>query len=245
MNTPEKTFLGSGKFTFVEGATSEATFKTIIDGDEGGAGAVLTPTFDINGGIASIVIEDGGADYTAGSLVITGPGTGAAGTFTVDLDGKITGVTITTGGEGYCVDFGNVLNVSVNSSVEELKHYGSYNGVRRVDRTSITQSELAYTVRLDEIDERVLKVLMCAAPSTNSKAGYTAFEPLKNFNIKGIGVIQIQDVDDDEGAPRFIHEYFGCELKIDGAVDFDPSKWAEASLVITMTNPKGTFYVKD
>lgn len=246
MNTPEKTFLGSGKFTFVKGATSEATFKTVLDGDAGGDGdAVLTPVFDVNGGIESVTIEDGGNNYTDGDIVVvSGPGTGFAATFTTNL-GVIDSVTVTNAGSGYQTDFGNLVSISMNASKEELKHYGSYSGVRRVDRTVITQAELAYTLRLDEIDKRIIEVLVQAAAGTGTKTGYTALEPLKDFNIKGIGCLEIQDVDDEDGSPRIIHEYFGCELKVDGAVDFNPQNWSEASLVVTMTNPKGTFWVKD
>lgn len=51
--------------------------------------------------------------------------------------------------KGY-IDVGNVRSIAIQPEKEMVSHYGSYRGIRKKDKTIVTQSDLKYLVRLDE-----------------------------------------------------------------------------------------------
>lgn len=68
-----------------------------------------------------------------------------------------------------------------------------------------------------------------------------AILPLTKVERKGIGRLVTWDDDDDN--PRVLDDRgFGCVLSIDGDIDVNSENFAEISLMIEKTTPKGTVY---
>ena len=55
--------------------------------------------------------------------------------------------------------FGNVESVSIQNQAETKEHFGTYRGVRILDRVHITQLRLGYTLQLEEVDDRIVETL--------------------------------------------------------------------------------------
>lgn len=67
---------------------------------------------------------------------------------------------------GY-VDFGNIVALTPSTEPTKEEHFGSYRGVRRKDRTLITETKLQYQLRADEWNRKNLEILFGASATTN------------------------------------------------------------------------------
>ncbi len=84
-----------------------------------GAGAAGTPVIS-SGAIASVTVNDGGADYHAiPGIQIYGDGTGATATATL-TDGKITAIVVTAAGSGYTTAG---LNIITETAPTDIRSY--------------------------------------------------------------------------------------------------------------------------
>jgi len=107
LNTQNATVTRVEKNTYQTNGLTLQRFDLILKFDEvttevkgPGAGGVATPVIS-SGTIASVTVNDGGADYYAiPGIQIYGDGTGATATPTI-ADGKITAITVTAAGSGY------------------------------------------------------------------------------------------------------------------------------------------------
>lgn len=66
---------------------------------------------------------------------------------------------------GY-VDFGNIVALTPSTEPTKEEHFGSYRGVRRKDRTLITETKLEYQIRADEWNRLNLEILFGASSIT-------------------------------------------------------------------------------
>lgn len=57
-------------------------------------------------------------------------------------------------------DIGNIKSLNLTLDPTKVEHYGSYRGVRRKDKTVVTQNKLDYTIVLDEVTRENLELLM-------------------------------------------------------------------------------------
>lgn len=72
-------------------------------------------------------------------------------------------------------DFGNLISASFSPEVEKVEHYGSYRGIRRVDRNVISSTKFQYTIKVDELDREKLLFALLGETSTNhSQSALTA-----------------------------------------------------------------------
>lgn len=76
-------------------------------------------------------------------------------------DGAATAAAAQTAGYR---DFGNVAVFSLQSKSDPKMHYGSYNGVRRRDKTVVTQSEVGYQFKFDEIGAQNMRYHLFGTP---------------------------------------------------------------------------------
>lgn len=60
------------------------------------------------------------------------------------------------------IDIGNVKSVNLALDPTKLEHFGSYRGVKRNDKTVVTQTKLAYTLVCDELNQLVTEILLGA-----------------------------------------------------------------------------------
>lgn len=64
------------------------------------------------------------------------------------------------------LDFGNLVAFTPEPDLSKEEHLGSYRGVRRGDKTIITQNKLRYKLRADEQNRFILKLLYSGANTT-------------------------------------------------------------------------------
>ena len=75
---------------------------------------------------------------------------------------------------GY-IDIGNVKSINLALDPTKLEHFGSYRGVKRNDKTVVTQTKLAYTLVCDELNQLVTEILLGATSNGDfSQPAFTA-----------------------------------------------------------------------
>lgn len=67
------------------------------------------------------------------------------------------------------LDFGNIVAFTPEPTTSKEEHQGSYRGVRRADKTVVTENGLSYKIRVDEFNKVNLQVLYGASAA----AGFT------------------------------------------------------------------------
>ena len=123
LNTQNATVTRVEKNTYQTNGITLQRFDIILKFDEvttavygPGAGGVATPIIS-SGGIASVTVNDGGADYRAiPGIQIFGDGTGATATATI-ADGKITAVAVTAAGTGYTTAGINIITETAPTDI--------------------------------------------------------------------------------------------------------------------------------
>lgn len=81
-----------------------------------------------------------------------------------------------------------------------------------------------------------------AITSTSPKA-LNSLTPLVNVQKSGIGRLLFWD--DNEESLKLDHSDFGCDVYIDSADEVDGSKFAEMTITVQVTSPKGTLASRD
>jgi hypothetical protein len=123
LNTQNATVTRVEKNTYQTNGLTLQRFDLILKFDETtttvkgpGAGASASPVI-ASGSIASVTVNDGGADYHAiPGISFYGDGTGATGTATL-TDGKITAVAITAAGSGYTTAGINIITETAPTDI--------------------------------------------------------------------------------------------------------------------------------
>ena len=64
------------------------------------------------------------------------------------------------------LDFGNVTASTPSPEQTKEEHFGSYRGVRRVDKTAVTENKLSYKIKVDEFNKSNLEILFGGAATT-------------------------------------------------------------------------------
>lgn len=67
------------------------------------------------------------------------------------------------------LDFGNIVAFTPEPATTKEEHQGSYRGVRRADKTVVTENALSYKLRVDEFNKKNVQILYGASAS----AGFT------------------------------------------------------------------------
>lgn len=79
--------------------------------------------------------------------------------------------------KGY-LDFGNIVAFTPNIELSRQDHFSSYRGLRRRDKSVVTQEELTYQLRSDQWDKNMLKQLLAgkdaSAFTQSSQSGATS-----------------------------------------------------------------------
>jgi hypothetical protein len=65
------------------------------------------------------------------------------------------------------VDFGNVTTGSIQSKSTNKEHKGSYRGIKRVDKTHVTDTKVGYQLKFDEIDATKVNITFRGTQLTN------------------------------------------------------------------------------
>ena len=65
------------------------------------------------------------------------------------------------------VDFGNLASFSLKSKGTVKEHIGSYNGVRRVDKTAVTETRVGYEIKSDESSAQNMRFALYGNPGSN------------------------------------------------------------------------------
>ena len=74
---------------------------------------------------------------------------------------------------GY-TDFGNIESVSISPSVTKVEHKGSYRGIKRTDRTVVSDSKLEYKIKCDELSrDKFLYALLGTEGTNHSQTALT------------------------------------------------------------------------
>jgi len=67
---------------------------------------------------------------------------------------------------GYA-DFGNLVSFSLKSKGTVKEHIGSYNGVRRIDKTAVTETRVGYQIKSDESSAQNMRFALYGSPGAN------------------------------------------------------------------------------
>lgn len=60
---------------------------------------------------------------------------------------------------GY-LDLGNIKSINPGTEPTKQEHFGSYRGIRRSDKTVVTQDKISYKVVVDELNKKNLEILL-------------------------------------------------------------------------------------
>jgi hypothetical protein len=141
--------------------------------------------------------------------------------------------------------FGNVKEVTVLNEQEVKDHFGSYRGVRILDRSVTTQLRKGYKLKLDEFEARVVQALFHAAAGadTVTTPPYQTFTPFgQPQSLQGFGRLRLWDTLDQLN-PRLVHKDFLCIVRFEG--DFSLGEdFTEYELKVDVLSPVGTVYLR-
>jgi hypothetical protein len=141
--------------------------------------------------------------------------------------------------------FGNVKEVTVMNEQEVKDHFGSYRGIRILDRSITTQLRKGYKLKLDEFERRVVMALFYASQGadTSTNPAYETFIPFgQPQSLQGFGRIRMWD-NLSQSNPRFIHKDFLCVVRFEG--DFSLGEdFSEYELKVDILSPVGTVFLR-
>jgi hypothetical protein len=141
--------------------------------------------------------------------------------------------------------FGNVKELTILNEQEAKDHFGSYRGVRMLDRTVTTQLRKGYKLKLDDFDHRAMMMLFHAYQSADAGTipQYQTFTPFgMPQSLRGFGRIRLWDPADPVN-PRFVHKNFLCVVRFEG--DFSLGEdFSEYEIKVDVLSPVGTVYLK-
>lgn len=141
--------------------------------------------------------------------------------------------------------FGNLKEVTILNEHEVKEHFGSYRGVRILDRVATTQVRKGYKLKLDEVEARALMSLFYASQGVNT-GGAPDYETFVPFGapqlLRGMGRIRLWDTQ-SETDPRLIHKDFYAVVRFEGDLTLGDD-FAEYELRVDLLSPVGTVYLR-
>lgn len=141
--------------------------------------------------------------------------------------------------------FGNLKELNVLNEKEVKDHFGSYRGIRILDRSVTTQLRKGYKLKLDEFDHRAVQALFYASAGadTNTTPPYRTFTPFSQpQSLQGFARIRLWDTRSRVN-PRLIHKDFFCIVRFEG--DFSLGEdFTEYELKVDVLSPVGTVFLR-
>lgn len=141
--------------------------------------------------------------------------------------------------------FGNVKEATVMNEQEVKDHFGSYRGIRILDRSVTTQLRKGYKIKLDEFEKRTVQALFYAnqGADTGTNPDYQTFTPFgQPQSLQGFGRLRMWDTRSQTN-PRFMHKDFFCIVRFEG--DFSLGEdFSEYELKVDVLSPVGTVYLR-
>lgn len=141
--------------------------------------------------------------------------------------------------------FGNVKEVTVMNEQEVKDHFGSYRGVRILDRSVTTQLRKGYKLKLDEVEKRAIMALFYASQGSDTETSpdYETFIPFAQpQSLRGFGRIRLWDTQSQTN-PRFIHKDFHCVVRFEGDLMLGEDM-TDFELKVDVLSPVGTVYLR-
>lgn len=141
--------------------------------------------------------------------------------------------------------FGNVKEVMMLNEQEVKDHFGSYRGVRILDRSVTTQIRKGYRIKLDEVDKRTMMALFYATQGadTTTNPAYETFTPFgQPQSLRGFGRIRLWDTESSSN-PRFVHKDFACVARFEGDLSLGED-FTDYEIKIDVLSPVGTVYLR-
>lgn len=141
--------------------------------------------------------------------------------------------------------FGNVKEVTVMNEQEVKEHFGSYRGVRILDRSVTTQLRKSYKLKLDEVEKRAIMLLFYAnaGADTATTPAYETFTPFAQpQSLGGFARLRLWDTKSQVN-PRLIHKDFACIVRFEGDLTLGEDI-AEYEIKVDVLSPVGTVYLR-
>lgn len=141
--------------------------------------------------------------------------------------------------------FGNLKAYSIQNQAETKEHFGSYRGVRILDKVFTTQLRLGYMLQLEEVDDRVVETLFYgrAGALTGTAPDYRQVTPLLNpQSLNGFARLRTWD-DADPQNPRLMHKDFRCNARLNNQPEMGED-WFGYELKVDVLSPVGTVYLR-
>jgi len=139
--------------------------------------------------------------------------------------------------------FGNIRAITFNNETELKEHFGTYKNLRVLDDAFATMLKLGYTLGMDEVTDKVLRVWYLGGPVkpvADFDAGYDAVEvvPLGSPQfLRGWGCLRIYDQMSDS-VPRIVHKDFFCLVRLNSQPQL-AEEYLEYEFSITVLSPRG------
>jgi len=141
--------------------------------------------------------------------------------------------------------FGNVREVTVLNEQEVKEHFGSYRGIRILDRSVATQLRKGYRLKMDEFEARAVQALYYASSGDDTVTDpvYETFTPFGlPQSLQGFGRIRLWDTASQTN-PRFMHKDFLCIVRFEGDYTLG-EEFSEHELKVDVLSPVGTVYLR-
>ncbi len=141
--------------------------------------------------------------------------------------------------------FGNLKAFSFQNQGETKEHFGSYRGVRILDKVFTTQLRLGYLLQLEEVDDRIVETLFygSAGSLTGGTPDYRQITPLQRpQSLTGFARLRIWD-DRDAQNPRIMHKDFRCNVRLNNQPEL-AEDWFGYELKVDVLSPVGTVYLR-
>ena len=141
--------------------------------------------------------------------------------------------------------FGNLKAFSFQNQAETKEHFGSYRGVRILDKVFTTQLRLGYMLQLEEVNDRIVETLFYGSSGnlTGGNPDYREINPLqKPQSLNGFARLRVWD-DKDAQNPRLMHKDFRCNVRINNQPELGDD-WFGYELKVDVLSPVGTVFLR-
>lgn len=142
--------------------------------------------------------------------------------------------------------FGNLKAFSFQNQGETKEHFGSYRGIKILDKVFTTQLRLGYTLQLEEVNNRTVEHLFYGklGEATDTTPKYATIKPLQRpQSLNGFARLRIWDGHDMEN-PRLVHKDFYCNVRLNNQPEL-ADEWFGYELKVDVLSPVGTVFLRD